>query len=108
MNSRTNAKNYSLSSGGTFPPSGLFWDDVSKYNKYFIQITCDKNCVITVNQSNDNEYFPPNTYNVKNRTYIGNNTTICLTGTIIGSYISFLIKNTSAETARLNFSAVYK
>jgi hypothetical protein len=108
MNSSTNAKGYSLFAGDTFSPSGLIWDNVLKYNKYFIEITCNKNCQITINQSNDYQYFPPNTYNVKNRTYIGNNTTIYLTGTIIGAYISFRIKNTSAEPAILYFSAVYK
>ena len=103
MNSNTNAKDYSLSSGGTFPDN-LIWDNVLNYSTYFIEITCDKTCVITINQCNDQSVSPI----VKTHRYLGNGTTTYITNRIIGKYISFSIKNISAGNATLYFSAVYK
>ena len=91
-------------------PSVETWDNVSKYNNYYISISCQSNCLISVYQSNDT-LFPEDemTTDTFNYSTTYPRMTIFKSG-ISCLNISFSIKNlsTTPNPSLLNFSVLYK
>ena len=109
MESSNFKTNISLSANSQFPfTTGILWDNVLNYTKFYIQILCNLNCKITVYQCNS--ITPTVDFSdITTLNYNNINQTNIFEGPITSSQISFTLKNnTNQNQSTLYFSVIYK